>query len=151
MSDKPKEVRESLQKFESLRLIDDVLYRTVDDPEVGKCNQLLIPESLKSYVLEIMHNLSGHQGIERTYALLKKRCYWLNMLIDIKTWIKNCERCLLSKNPLPRVRTSMGSLTALNPLQIVAIDFTLFKKSSDGRENVLIMTDVFFRNLHKQY
>lgn len=127
------------------------MYRTVDDPEVGKCNQLLIPESLKSYVLEIMHNLSGHQGIERTYALLKKRCYWWNMLIGIKTWIKNCKRCLLSKNPLPRVRTSMGSLTALNPLQIVAIDFTLFKKSSDGRENVLIMTDVFFRNLHKQY
>lgn len=120
------------------------MYRTVDDPEVGECNQLLIPESLKSYVLEIMHNLSGHQGIERTYALLKKRCYWLNMLIDIKTWIQNCERCLLSKNPLPRVRTSMGSLTASKPLQIVAIDFTFLEKSSDGRENVLIMTDVFF-------
>ncbi len=67
----------------------------------------------------------------------------LLVLYDIKEWIKICERCLLSKNPLPQVRTTLGSLTATKPLQILAIDFTLLEKASDGRENVLVMTDVF--------
>ncbi|CAG2254187.1 unnamed protein product [Mytilus edulis] len=113
------------------------------NPEIGECKQLLVPETMKTYVLDTMHNSSGHQGIERTYALIQKRCYWLNMLQDIKLWIQKCERCLLAKNPLPQIQTSMGSLTATKPLQIVAIDFTLLEKSSDGRENVLIITDIF--------
>ncbi|KAI2650559.1 Retrovirus-related Pol polyprotein [Labeo rohita] len=37
----------------------------------------------------------------------------------------------------------MGHLLASKPNQILAIDFTTLEPSSDGRENVLIMTDVF--------
>ena len=37
----------------------------------------------------------------------------------------------------------MGHLLANRPLQILAIDFTKLDTGSDGRENVLVMTDVF--------
>lgn len=37
----------------------------------------------------------------------------------------------------------MGHLLASKPNQILAIDFTSLEPSSDGREHVLIMTDVF--------
>ena len=37
----------------------------------------------------------------------------------------------------------MGTLLADRPLDVLAIDFSLMEKSSDGRENVLVMTDVF--------
>ena len=37
----------------------------------------------------------------------------------------------------------MGHLLANRPLQILAIDFTKLDTASDGRENVLVMTDVF--------
>ena len=37
----------------------------------------------------------------------------------------------------------MGHLLAGKPLQLVAIDFTLLEKVSDGRENVLTMIDAF--------
>ena len=37
----------------------------------------------------------------------------------------------------------MGHLTATKPLEVLAIDFTVLELSSDGRENVLVMTDVF--------
>ena len=37
----------------------------------------------------------------------------------------------------------MGHLTASKPNDILAMDFTVLEPASDGRENILIMTDVF--------
>ena len=37
----------------------------------------------------------------------------------------------------------MGSLLATKPLEVLAMDFTLFEPASDGRENVQVLTDVF--------
>ena len=48
----------------------------------------------------------------------------------------------------PRVRTPMGSLLASQPLEVLAVDFTLLEPASDGRENVLVMTDVFTKFTH---
>ena len=35
----------------------------------------------------------------------------------------------------------MGHLLATKPLEVLAIDFTLLEPATDGRENVLVMTD----------
>jgi hypothetical protein len=45
--------------------------------------------------------------------------------------------------PQPRIRTPMGHLITEQPLSVLSIDFTLLERSSDGKENVLVMTDVF--------
>lgn len=37
----------------------------------------------------------------------------------------------------------MKSFLATRPLEVVAVDFTLLEPASDGRENVLVITDVF--------
>jgi transposase InsO family protein len=37
----------------------------------------------------------------------------------------------------------MGHILATRPLEIVAMDFTTVGRSADGKENVLIITDVF--------
>ncbi|MCB4745566.1 MAG: transposase family protein, partial [Sulfurovum sp.] len=39
--------------------------------------------------------------------------------------------------------TTSGHLIASRPLEVLAIDFTKLDQASDGRENVLVMTDVF--------
>ncbi|XP_055997903.1 uncharacterized protein LOC130047287 [Ostrea edulis] len=51
----------------------------------------------------------------------------------------------LSRSKLPhlRMRLPISHLLATKPNEIVAMDFTLLEKSSDGRENVLVLTDVF--------
>ncbi|CAB4004874.1 Transposon Ty3-I Gag-Pol poly [Paramuricea clavata] len=62
---------------------------------------------------------------------------------DVEKCIKSCERCVLSKMPQSRIRTSMGYLLTEQPLSVFAIDFTLLERSSDITENVFVMTDVF--------
>jgi len=37
----------------------------------------------------------------------------------------------------------MGNLIPTHPLEVLAIDFTFLEPSTDGRENVLVMTHVF--------
>ena len=42
----------------------------------------------------------------------------------------------------------MGHLLATRPLDVLAMDFTLLEPATDGRENVLVMTDVFTKFTH---
>ena len=111
--------------------------------ETGEIKQILLPEILKDKVLKSVHDHAGHQGVERTLALLRKRCFWIRMAQDVQKWCKNCERCMIAKAPIPSVKPPMGNLIASCPMEILAIDYTLLEKSTDGRENVLIMTDIF--------
>lgn len=62
---------------------------------------------------------------------------------DVKQWIKKCERCVLTKMPNPKIHPPMKSFQASRPLEVVAVDFTLLEPAGDGRENVLVITDVF--------
>ncbi len=43
----------------------------------------------------------------------------------------------------PALHTTSSHLLASRPLEILAIDFTKLETASDGRENVLVLTDVF--------
>ena len=120
-----------------------MLYRKRDHPKEGQQEQLIVPRSLQKEALSQMHGGHGHQGIERTFKLVSARCYWPGLYRDVEELCKSCERCIVSKAPQPRVVTVMGSLMASRPLEVVAMDFTVLEPSSDGRENVLILTDVF--------
>ena len=37
----------------------------------------------------------------------------------------------------------MGSIIATKPLEVLAMDFTQMEPATDGRENELVLTDVF--------
>ncbi|KAK3734544.1 hypothetical protein QZH41_010387, partial [Actinostola sp. cb2023] len=132
-----------LRQWDRMQLDAGVLYRVVQDPNHGQLRQLVVPTVLRDNVMQSLHDQMGHQGVERTSQLLRRRCYWPGLHSDVDVWIKKCERCTLSKMPLPRIRPPMGNLLATKPLEVLAVDFTLLEPASDGRENVLVMTDVF--------
>ena len=136
-----KKVQLLIKQWPRLVMKDGVLYRNVQDPDLGHCRQLVLPAALHSEVLEGCHNQNAHQGVERTLRMLRSRCYWPGLDKDVRTHIANCERCLVAKEV--KTKTPLGTIVATRPLEVVAIDFTLLQKSSDNKENVLIMTDVF--------
>lgn len=65
------------------------------------------------------------------------------MTRDTERWCQQCQRCVLGKAVQPKVRAYWGTLQANQPNEILAIDFTVLEPASDGRENVLILTDIF--------
>lgn len=54
---------------------EGVLYRRVILPSGDEVLQLVLPASLKTQVLQQLHNEHGHQGAERTTDLVRQRCY----------------------------------------------------------------------------
>uniref|UniRef100_A0A3B1JJS8 Gypsy retrotransposon integrase-like protein 1 n=1 Tax=Astyanax mexicanus TaxID=7994 RepID=A0A3B1JJS8_ASTMX len=139
-----KTVLDLVKQWKQIRDQEGVLYRLTHRPgEYTELLQLLLPEALQPEVLTALHDNHGHQGCERTAYLVRQRCYWPQMGRDIEKWVQQCARCVAAKAILPKVRTFPGHLSASKPLEILAIDFTLLEKASDGRENVLVVTDVF--------
>ena len=83
--------------------------------------------------------------MEHTLALVRARCYLYKMDANVESWCRSCERCTLAKAPNPKVNPSMGNFVATRPMEVLAVDFTVLDKSSDGYENVLIMPDGFYQ------
>lgn len=123
---------------------EGVLYRKVFRPDgAEEVFQLVLPAVLKNDVLTQLHQQHGHQGVERTTELVRQRCYWPGVSADVSQWCLECERCQVAKDTRPAARSFMGHLLASRPNEIVAIDFTILEPSRSGRENVLVITDVF--------
>ena len=115
-----------------------VLYRVLQ----SGVKQQLVPQVLQEKVLTLAHDKFVHQGIDRCEKLIRSRCYWPRLSQMVQDWVSRCERCTLAKMPNQRVRTPMKSIVATRPLQILAIDYTVLEKASNGQENILVMTDV---------
>ena len=132
-----------LSYWDSIAEKDGILYRAIRNNE-GETNRLLlVPSILREDFLRATHEELGHQGPNRTEQLLRQRCWWPGLHDDVKQWISGCERCVVAKGPYLKVRTPMGSIIATKPLEVLAMDFTQLEQASDGRENVLVLTDVF--------
>lgn len=138
-----KPVRSLLKQWPRIREKDGLLYRVIEDAHIGQCHQLLLPACLKEQVLKSVHDQMGHQGIERTLGLLRQRCFWGGMHEDVEQWVKRCQRCVLTKMPQPKIQAPQTPFLATRPLEVVAVDYTTLERATDGRENVLVMTDVF--------
>ena len=54
---------------------EGVLYRRITTPAGIQRDQLLLPATLRERTLRGLHDEAGHQGIERTEALVRERCY----------------------------------------------------------------------------
>ena len=59
------------------------------------------------------------------------------------TYVRQCPRCQQAKTPAIKTHQPLGQLSATRPLQLVAMDFSLLERASDGRELVLVLTDTF--------
>ena len=96
---------------------------------------------MKKEVIEELHDRMGHQGIDRVEKLVRARFYWPNICPDILNWITKCERCKMQRCHI--LKYGCLCTVAREPLDVVAIDFTVLEPASNGIENVLVMTDVY--------
>ena len=138
-----KATRKLLGCWKRVKEEDGVLYRLIHDN--GEVNQLILPRCLIRQVLQAVHDQAGHQATERTTSLVRKRCYWPGMAEDVANYCQSCERCRLAKAG-KRLHPTIGSLTAARPLEVLAMAFTVLDPSSNGTENVLVLTDVFTKS-----
>uniref|UniRef100_A0A3B1JKD5 Gypsy retrotransposon integrase-like protein 1 n=1 Tax=Astyanax mexicanus TaxID=7994 RepID=A0A3B1JKD5_ASTMX len=139
-------LRKLSKQFDRLKLRHGALFRCICHPRDGEgVWQLIVPESLQRKVYESQHEHGGHFGERSTLEMMRQSYYWPSMSRDVQDWIKQCKRCALAKDVLPRNRAPMTCSSVSAPLEVLAMDYTLLERSSGGYENVLVLTDMFTR------
>ena len=86
-------------------------------------HQLVLPLEYHETVLCMLHDDYGHQGLDRTLALVRERFYWSTMNHDATEYVINCHWCHVAKGHYTGPHTQQGSLVANNPLDLLCIDF----------------------------
>lgn len=103
------------------------------------CKDVPDEESQKEIISE--YHDENHNGINETYAHLKKRFYWPNMKASISKLINACELCLQSKYERhPYNLKFSGPLLAKRPFDIIHMDTFSFQGSK-----FLTIIDLFSR------
>ena len=65
------------------------------------------------------------------------------MAKDTQNWVTNCHLCQIARGDYNQPKPKIGHLEAHNPLDLVCLDFTKIDPSKTGKENVLVITDMF--------
>ena len=112
------------------------------------CDRIVVPESLKAFVLYLHHGLpvSGHQGRSRTLAAVSARFWWKDLHRDVRRWVRSCVPCLRRKSPRPLRAGLAQSMSSSHPWHTAAIDFVgPCPESPDGNVWILTIIDTFTR------
>ena len=117
-------VTKTLWKSKSLlKLIDGVLFYEWDYISHKK-NKLVVPDTLKSEILENVHDsrIGGHLGIVNTIYKPKQSFYWCDLARDANIFVRTCATCNKNKETQRRGKASMKNYQAGSPLERVHLD-----------------------------
>lgn len=126
----------------------DVYFKLRDSLSLEKkclmfANRVVIPLSLQSQVLKIIHQ--GHPGVVRSKLLARSVVWWPDLNTDIETLCSNCELCAkVNFKPKPEL---LPWPVSKFPFQRVHIDFFHLKLK---QVECLIFCDSFSKWLHIQ-
>ena len=144
----PKELHPKVKHYQ---LRDGLLYFSVHGLNFAR---LVVPEvqSLRNEILHDNHDvpLAGHQGYDRTYELIQRDYYWLNMAKDIREYVLTCDLCQRNKG------SNHKSYGLLKPLPIpdrnweqISIDFIVsLPMTTDGYDAIMVCVDRLSKMAH---
>ena len=114
----------------------------------GKRIVLMVPETLKTHVLKMVHDTrtAGHLGREKTLEKLRLRGYWKGLAADTRVFVATCARCSKSKKPNRKPKAPLTKYQAGLPGDRVHLDIIgPFCESVQGNRYVLMIIDQFTR------
>lgn len=105
--------------------------------------RLVIPETLKSHALFLVHDskTAAHQGFIKTLHKARQSFYWPNMISDIKVYCRNCISCQRRK-PGKKPFAPLGIFEQVETvLERVGVDL-IGKMDETANKNLYILTVV---------
>ena len=113
------------QQFETLKIIDGVLYRLFQQLDGSTLfHQCCVPLNQVQKVLLQLHDspASGHLGNKKTLDRVRQRFYWPGLKNDVDSWISGCATCQKRKNPKQSHQQEMQLWAFYEPFLCVSVD-----------------------------
>ena len=122
-------------------LLDSLLFRIYPEKETAI---LAIPETCMDKIITLYHKslFAGHQGVIKMYLTMSYKFFIPNLMHYLKSYIKGCHICQLSRNEkLP----SRHLQTRINPNYIsmsrLIMDLKVMPRSHKGHKYILCIID----------
>ena len=96
----------------------------IEDGLILKGDRIIIPEALRSQVLEVLH--TGHQGETKCLPLARESVFWPGITNDIKQLVKDCDICNKYQAEQPKLPVMQPDLPT-RPWEKLGTDIFEFK------------------------
>jgi len=127
------------------------LIRGPDSRRSTREAQIVVPETLKSFILHQYHSApaAGHMGRQKVEASIRRSYYWNGLHADLRRYLKACLVCQKNKstrpthNGVPQVMTQ-----AQRPWHTLSIDLVTANEETldnGGYKYILTAIDIFTR------
>ena len=71
-----------------------LLVHKLDDPILGARERIILPKPRHPFILNAVHEQSGHFGARKVRSLLNYHFTWPGMQADVEDHVKLCDTCL---------------------------------------------------------
>ena len=133
-------------QYASLKVVEGVLVRDIELPNITTRRQVCVPSSLRVEVLQQCHDAvtAGHFGKTKTLANVSRRFLWPGMRRDSDLHVKQCVLCGAYKTSGKKGVAPLQSYRVGIPMERVCVDLCgPFPPSSSGNRYAMVVTDWF--------
>jgi len=133
------------RQFESLVLRERVLHRIFHDKNGFLSHyQVVLPTSLRSQFLELVHNdAAGHLKLEKSAEHVQRRVWWLFWLSDLRQFIERCTKCAAYFRGNPPRQAYLRPLLVGAPGELWFLDLVGPMPQSQGYSYIFTAMDGF--------
>ena len=135
----------AIKKLEALAkryvLLDSLLFRINPEKETAV---LAIPEECVDKIITLYHKslFVGHQGVIKTYLTICDKFFIPNLIHYLRSYIKGCHTCQLSRNEKPPTRHFQTRINAnYIPMSRLSMDLKVMPRSHKGHKYILCVID----------
>ena len=139
--------RSSMKKVEMLAesfvLLDTLIFKLVTTPD-KEAVVLAIPEVCVDKIIALYHTslFTGHQRVVKTYLMMKDKFFILNLMHYLRSFIKGCHVCQLSRSDkLPTRQLQPRIYLNYRPLSKLSMDLKVMPRSQRGHKFILCIID----------
>ena len=139
--------RSSVKKVEMLAesfvLLDSLIFKLVTTPD-KEAAVLAIPEICVDKIIVLYHTslFAGHQGVVKTYLMMKDKFFIPNLMHYFRSFIKGCHVCQLSRSDkLPTRQLQSQIYLNYRPLSKLSMDLKVMPRSQKGHNFIQCIID----------
>ncbi|RNA24495.1 Retrovirus-related Pol poly from transposon [Brachionus plicatilis] len=115
------------REYGNLRLVENVLYRTVKCKDGSNVNQFVLPKQIQDRVIKHMHEIiyNGHLGRRKTIEKITSRFYRPYLQTAVKKIIRECEVCQKVKGTKSNRNAELIYLKPSYVNELITTDFAV--------------------------
>ena len=139
--------RSAIKKVEMLAksfvFLDSLILKLVTTPD-KEAAVLAIPEICIDKIIALYHTslFAGHQGVVKTYLTMKDKFFILNLMHYLRSFIKGCHVCQLSRSNKPPTRLLQPQIYLnYRPMSKLSMDLKVMPRSQKGHKFILCIID----------